>query len=93
MAGDIEREGLAFVSALVCDGGGGRAAVADSKMKALADRFAVGIGGRDRDRVIAEVAVSRGARYDARVGIDAEAGRQLGREVQGIAGRRGREMA
>src|SRR5450631_3410404 len=52
MAGDVEREGLAFIAALVCDGGGGRPAVADGKMEALADGLAVGVGRRDRDRVV-----------------------------------------
>ena len=75
MAGDIEREGLALIGALVCDGGGGRAAVADGEMEALADRLAMGVGRGDRDRVVAEVAVGRGARDDAGMGIDAEAGR------------------
>jgi len=39
MAGDVEREGLAFIAALVRDGGRGRPAVADGKMEALADRL------------------------------------------------------
>src|ERR1700676_4172817 len=92
-AGDVEREGVAFVGALVCDGGGGRAAVADLEMEALADRLAMGVGRRHRDRVVAEVAVGRGARDDTGVGIDVEARRQLGREAQGIAGGRSCEVA
>src|SRR5260221_508378 len=92
MTGDIEREGLAFVSALVCDDCGRRAAVTDGKIEAFADGFAVGVGGRHRDRVVAVVAVGWGPREDAGVGIDAEARRQLGRKGQGIAGGRGREV-
>ena len=80
MAGDIEREGLALIGALVGDGGGGRAAVTDLEVEALADRLAMGIGRRHGDRVIAEVAVGQGARDDAGMGIDAEARRQIGRE-------------
>src|ERR1700724_2442558 len=38
VAGDIEREGLAFVSTLVCDHGCRRAFVADLKMESLTDR-------------------------------------------------------
>jgi len=53
----------------------------------------MGVGGCDRDRVVAVVAVGRGARDDAGMGIDAEAGRQLGREGQRIAGGGRREMA
>ena len=37
VTGDVEREGLAFIGALVCDGGCGRAAVADCEVEALAD--------------------------------------------------------
>jgi len=47
MAGDVEREGLAFIAALVRDGGRGRPAVADGKMEALADRLTMGVGRRD----------------------------------------------
>src|SRR3984893_10201573 len=86
MTGDIEREALAFIRALVRDGGSSRTAVADGKMETFADRLAVGVGGRDRDRVVAEVAVGRHARDDAGIGIDAETRWQLGREDQGIAG-------
>ena len=86
MTGDIEREALAFIRALVCDGGCSRTAVADGKMETFADRLAVGVGGRDRDRVVAEVAVGRHARDDAGMGIDAETRWKLGREDQGIAG-------
>ena len=93
MAGDIKRESLALIGALVCDRGGGRTVVADLEMKALANRFAVGIRGRHRGRVIAEVAVGRGARNDAGVCIDAKAGRQFGREGQGIADSGSREVA
>ena len=50
---------MALKGALICDRGGGRAAVADLEMEALADRFAVRVGGRDRDRVVAEIAVGR----------------------------------
>ena len=51
VAGDVEREGLAFIGALVRDRGRGRPAVADGKMEALADRLTMGVGRRDRDRV------------------------------------------
>ena len=53
----------------------------------------MGVDRRHRDWVVSYIADAGSARDDAGVGIDAEAGRQLGREVQGIAGRRGREMA
>src|SRR5216683_2686253 len=43
VAGDIEGERLTFVGALVRDHGCGWAAVADGKLEALADGFAVGI--------------------------------------------------
>src|ERR1700726_2614242 len=56
VAGDIKREGVAFVGALVCDGGSGRAAVADSEIEALADCFAMGIGRRHGDRSLAGMA-------------------------------------
>ena len=82
MAGNIKREALAFKGALVCDSGGGRAAVAGGKIEALADRRAMGIGRRDRDRVVAGVAAGRGTG----MGIDAEARWQLSREGQGFAG-------
>ncbi len=49
MAGGIEAEALTFVGALVCDGGRGRASVADSEVEALADGLAVGIGRRNGD--------------------------------------------
>ena len=39
------------MDALVCDSRGGRAAVADGKMEAFADRRAMGIGRRHGDRV------------------------------------------
>src|ERR1700726_504262 len=89
---DIEREALALKGALVRDGGGGRAAVANLELEALADRLAMGIGRGHRDRVAAEVAVGRGSGDDAGMGIDAETCRQLGREGEGIAGGGGREM-
>ena len=50
MAGDVEREGLAFVGALVRNRGFGRAAVVDLELEALADRHAVSIGRRHRDQ-------------------------------------------
>ncbi len=93
VAGNIEREGLAFVGTLVCDGGCGRPAVADSEVEALADRLAVGVGRRDSDRVVAEVAVGRSAGDNAGMGIDAQAGRQRGRVGQRITGGRSGEMA
>ena len=86
MAGDIEREGLAFVGALVCDRGCGRAAVADLELEGLADRLAVGVGRCHGDRVIAEIAVGRHAGNDAGMGVDAETGRHRSREGQGVAG-------
>ena len=93
VARDIQREGMALKGALICDGGSGRAAVADGKVEALADRLAMGIGRGDRDSVVAEVAVGRRARDDSGMGIDAEAGRQLGREGQCIASRWRSEVA
>ena len=92
VAGDIEREGLALIGALVGDGGGGRAAVADGKMEALADRLAMRVGRRHRDRIVAEVAVGRDARDDTGMRIDTEASRQRGREGQRIAGSGSREV-
>ena len=92
VAGDIKREGVTFKRALVCDGGSGRASVADGKVEALADCLAMGIGRRHRDRIVAEVAVGRSTRDDAGVGIDAEPHWQFGREGQGIAGGRSFEM-
>src|ERR1700732_2909603 len=80
VAGDVERGALSLKGALVCDGGGGRAAVAGGEMEALVDRLAMGVGGRDRDRVVAVVAVGRHAGDYAGIGVDAEAGWQLGRE-------------
>ena len=76
MAGDVEREGLAFIGALVRDNGCCGAAVVDLKEKSLADRHAMGIGCGHRDRMVAEIAVGRHARDDAGAGIDAEAGGQ-----------------
>src|SRR5471032_2697869 len=76
VAGDIEREGLAFIAALVCDGGGGRPAVADGDVEALADRLTMGVGCGDGNRVVAVVAIGRGTGDDAGVGIDAEARRK-----------------
>src|SRR5580704_9245755 len=93
VAGDVEREGLAFIGALVSDGSSGRSAVADGEIETLADGLAVGVGSGDRDRVVAEVAVGRGARDDAGMGIDAEAGRQRSRERQSVAGGRRGEGA
>ena len=93
MAGDVEREGVAFISGLVCDRGCSRAAVADLELEALADRLAMGVGRRHRDRVVAEIAVGRHAGDDAGVGIEAEAGRHRAREGQGVAGGGSREVA
>ncbi len=59
----------------------------------MAERLAVGIGRRDSDWVVAEVAVGRGAGDDAGMGIDAQAGRQGGRVGQRITGGRSGEMA
>src|SRR6202030_792212 len=88
-----ERERLALVGALVGDGGAGRAGVADRQGEALADRLAVGVGGGDGDGVAAVSGVGRGSRDHPGGGIDAEAGRQGGGVGQGIAGRRGGEVA
>ena len=74
MTGDVEREALALVGALVGDGGCGRATVADLKHETLADRYAMGVGRRDRNRIAAEVAVGRHARDDAGMCIDDETG-------------------
>src|ERR1019366_4241965 len=93
VTGDVDRERLPLVGALVRDGGCGRAAVADREVEALADGLAVGIGRRDGDRVAAVVAVGRGAGDDAGVRIDGEAAWQRGRERQGIARGRCREVA
>ena len=49
VAGDVEREGLTLVGALVGDRGRGRAAVADGELEGLADRHAVGVSGGDGD--------------------------------------------
>ena len=87
MAGDVEREGLAFEGALVCDRSCGRAAVADLELKGLADCFAVGVGRRHGDRVVTEVAVGRYAGDDACVRIQAEASRHRAREGQGVTWR------
>ena len=93
VAGDVEGEGLALVGALVGDRCRGRTAVADGELEGLADRLAVGIGGGDGDRVIAEVAVGRRSRDDAGLGVDAQPARQRGGERQRIAGGRGGEVA
>ncbi len=53
----------------------------------------MGIGRRDSDWVVAEVAVGRGAGDNAGMGIDAQAGRQGGRVGQRITGGRIGEMA
>ena len=82
VAGDVEREGLAFEGALVCDRRCGRTAVADLELEALADRLAVGVGRRDGDRVVAEIAVGRHARNDASMGIDAKTGRHRSEKVR-----------
>src|SRR5450755_1535412 len=52
VARDIKREAMALVGTLICDGGGGRAAVADGKMEALADRHPVGVSRGHRDRIV-----------------------------------------
>src|ERR1700722_7932072 len=93
MAGDIEREGLALIGTLVCDGGGGRSAVANGEMEGLADRLAMRVSGRDRDGVVAEVAVGRRAGDDTGMGIDAKASRQRGRIGQRVAGGGSLEVA
>ena len=93
VAGDVEREGLTLVGALVGDRGCGRAAVADGELEALADRLAVGVGGGDGDRVAAVVAIGRGSGDDAGLGVDAQAGRQCGGVCQRIAGGRSGEVA
>ncbi len=85
VAGNVEREGLAFIGSLICDRSRRRAFVTDLKVEGLADRHAMGVGRRHGDYVVAEVAVGRHARNDAGVCIDAETGRQRSRESQGIA--------
>jgi len=93
VAGDVEREALAFIAALIGDCGGSRTGVTDHEVEALADRLAMRIGRRHGDRVAAEVAVGRDAGDDAGVGIDAEPFRQRGREAQCVAGGRRCEVA
>ena len=46
---------------------------ATARLRLLADRLAVRVGRRHRDRVVAYVAVGRSAGDDAGMGIDAEA--------------------
>ncbi len=86
MAGNVQRKGLAFVAALVCDRGCGRAAVADLHDKSLADRPAEGVRRCHRDRVVAEVAVGRHAGDDTGMGIDVETGGQRSRKGQSFTG-------
>ncbi len=93
VARDIERESLALIGALVGDRRGGWPAVANSQMEILADRLAMGVGRRDRDCMVAEVAVGRSAGDDAGMGIDAQAGRQGSRVRQGVTGSRRGEVA
>ena len=93
VAGDIERDGLAFAYALIRDGRCGRAAVADREMEGLAGSLPMGVARRHRNRVAAEVAVGWGAGDDAGMGIDAQPGRERGGIRQRIAGCRRREVA
>ena len=93
MAGGIERKCLALIAALVCDGRGGRPAVADGQMEGLADRLAMGVGRRDRDGAVAEVAVGRSSGDDAGMGVDTKPGRQRGRIGQHVAGSRRGKVA
>ena len=51
-------------------------AVADLEVKAFADRHAVGVDRRDRDRIVAQVGGRRDARDEAGMGIEAEAAGQ-----------------
>src|SRR5271156_431141 len=51
ITGDVEREGVAVISALIGDGGHGRPTIGNGQIEALADRLAMGGGGRDRERV------------------------------------------
>src|ERR1700674_1591467 len=76
VAGNVEREGLAFGGSLICDRGCRRAAVTDLQLEALADRLAVGIGRRHLDRMVAKIAVGRHARDDSGMGVDAKTGWQ-----------------
>src|ERR1700681_4960319 len=76
VAGNAEREGLPFGGSLMCDRGRRRAAVTDLQLEALADRYAVGIGGRHLDRMVAKIAVGRHARDDSGMGVDAKTGWQ-----------------
>ena len=52
VAGNVEREALAFIAALICDRCRRRTAVADLEVKSLADRHAMGVGSRHRNRVV-----------------------------------------
>ena len=76
VAGDVQRKSLAFVGGLVRDRGCGRAAVSNPQDEGLAGRVAVDIGGRHRDRVVAEITAGRHPGDNAGMGIDAEAGGQ-----------------
>src|SRR3984893_14037300 len=93
MAGDVEREGLAFVSALICDRSCSRAAVAHLELEGLADRLAMSVGRRHGNWMIAEIAVGGHAGYDSGMSIDLEAGRHRSRKGKGVAGGGSREVA
>ena len=93
MAGDIEREGLAFVSSLIGDRRCRRAAVTDLNKQALADRHPVSVGRRHRDRMVAEVAVGRHAGDDTGMSVDVETSGQRSRKGQSIAGDGRHEVA
>src|SRR5260221_6392429 len=56
------------------------------QIKVVADRLTMRVGRRHRDWIVADIADGRGARDDAGMGIDAQAGRQRGREGQRVAG-------
>src|ERR1019366_4721510 len=66
--------------------------VAYREIESFVDGLIMGVGCSDGDRVVADVAVGRDAGDDAGMGIDAQAGRQRGRERQGIARGRRREV-
>jgi len=68
-------------------------AVADLEMEALADRHAMGVDRRHRDRVVAQIALGRRARDDPGMRIDVKTSGQRSREGQGVAGGGSHEVA
>ena len=74
MAGDIEREGLAFITALIGDGGCCQAADAGSGIEIRADRMSMCFGRPRRNRLVAEVAAGPGARNTAGIFVHVNGG-------------------